>query len=358
MTNQPHEATKYWSNIVEQLDPYVPGEQPKHSNLIKLNTNEAPYGPSESILNAMRSAVNEDLRLYPAPESDGLRQAIADYYGVRIQEVFVGNGSDEVLAHVFLGLLKQSKPTLFPDITYGFYPTYCKLYEIEYQQVPLREDFSIAVDDYVGAGSPIIIANPNAPTGLGLSEDELRLLVEKNSDSVVVVDEAYVDFGGQSAVSLVQHYPNLLVVQTLSKSRALAGLRVGFAIAQEHLIEALNRIKNSFNCYPMDRVSLAGAVAAFEDRQWFDEVRTKVINTREQLSQSLSSLGFDVLPSQANFVFTKHSSKNAEFIYNALRERGILVRYFKKPKIENYMRITVGTEAQCNALVKALKEIL
>jgi histidinol-phosphate aminotransferase len=356
--------SRFWSKVALDLTPYVPGEQPKLPNLVKLNTNENPYGPSPRALAAMREATGEALRLYPDPNGDVLKAAVARHfrdYGIAPKQVFVGNGSDEVLAHAFLGLLKHDAPILFPDITYSFYPVYCGLYGVEFRTVPLDAEFGIRVDDYLNPNQGIIFPNPNAPTGRLLSLEAVENIVAGNPDSVVVVDEAYVDFAGDSiptAVALVNRYPNLLVVQTLSKSRSLAGLRAGFAVGDATLIEALERVKNSFNSYPLGRLALIGAAAAVADEDWFHETRKKVIASRERLTASLASLGFEVLPSAANFIFARHPGKDGGELAAALRTRGIIVRHFRQPRIEQFLRITIGTEEQCQALVGALKDIL
>jgi histidinol-phosphate aminotransferase len=349
--------SRYWSRIVHELTPYVPGEQPRLENLVKLNTNENPYGPSPRAIEAISKALGDGLRLYPDPGSERLRQAIADHYNLSPNQVFVGNGSDEVLAHTFHGLLKHDKPLLFPDITYSFYPVYCGLYEINYQQIPLTEDFSINVDDYQVDNGGIIFPNPNAPTGRLLPLSEIERLLQFNRDSVVVVDEAYIDFGGDSAVSLIESYPNLLVTQTTSKSRSLAGLRVGYALGNEELIEALVRVKDSFNSYPLDRLAGAGATAAFEDNVYFRQTCEKVIKSREFVVAELERLGFYVIPSAANFIFARPSGDSAQALADALRERGIIVRYFNKPRINDFLRITIGNEEQNQALIEALKAI-
>lgn len=351
--------SRFWSAATRALQPYVPGEQPKLPNLVKLNTNENPYGPSPRVLEALRKETTDTLRLYPDPESSQLRHAIAAFFGaIQPDQVFVGNGSDEVLAHVFLALLKHERPVLFPDITYSFYPVYCRLYEIDFRTVPLDEHFAIRTADYAQPNGGIILANPNAPTGCALPLTDIEALLQAHPDSVVVVDEAYIDFGGVSAVPLVNRYPNLLVVQTFSKSRSLAGLRVGFAIGQRELIDGLQRVKNSFNSYPLDRLASAGATAAIEDREWFDRTCQAVIRTRTTLTRELQTLGFEVLPSTANFVFARHPEYDAEKSALALRHRGIIVRHFKQPRIEQFLRITIGTDEQCAILVQALQEIL
>jgi histidinol-phosphate aminotransferase len=354
--------SRFWSKTVKELTPYVPGEQPKLSQLIKLNTNESPYGPSPKALAAITAANTDALRLYPDPNSDALKQSIAKIHGLIPNQVFVGNGSDEVLAHVFLGLLKHEHPILFPDITYSFYPVYCKLYGIAFENIPLSDDFSISVDDYLkknnGRNGGIIFPNPNAPTGKALPLNDIEKLLQANQDSVVVIDEAYVDFGTLSAVSLIKQYNNLLVTRTLSKSYALAGLRVGYAVGHTDLIEALERVKNSFNSYPIDKLAMAGAMAAIEDQNYLNKISQAVIKTRESLVQTLNTLGFETIPSSANFIFTKHPRHDAAKLSASLREKHIIVRHFKLPRIDQYLRITIGTDEQCDALVKAIKEIL
>ena len=350
--------SQYWSAVVHGLTPYVPGEQPKLANLVKLNTNENPYGPSPKVLEAVRAEAADTLRLYPDPNSDRLRAAIAACHGVTADQVFVGNGSDEVLGHTFLALLKHDRPILFPDITYSFYPVYCGLYEIAHRTVPLTESFEIKIDDYRVPNGGIIFPNPNAPTGRLLALTEIERLLAGNPDSVVVIDEAYIDFGGDSAVGLVARYPQLLVTRTLSKSHALAGLRVGYAIGQRHLIEALNRVKDSFNSYPLDRFAQAGALASMEDRAYFASICAKVVRTRTRLVSDMEQLGFEVLPSSANFIFARHLAHDGAELAAALRERSIVVRHFRNPaRIAPFLRITIGTDAQCDALLAALKAI-
>lgn len=354
--------SRFWSAVVGDLSPYVPGEQPKLQDLVKLNTNEHPLGPSPKALQAMRDACDDSLKLYPDPSSERLRNALAAHCRVTPDQVFVGNGSDEVLAHAFQALLKHDAPLLFPDITYSFYPVYCGLYQIAYEAVPLAADFSVDVQDYLpNAGRQaggIIIPNPNAPTGRALALADVERIVAANPDVVVVIDEAYVDFGADSATSLVARYQNLLVIQTLSKSRALAGLRVGFAIGDRALIEGLERVKNSFNSYPIDRIAEAGAVAAIEDTTYFEHASQFVVTARQTLVQELQALGFDVLPSAANFVFARHPERDGAGLAAALRERRVIVRHFKQPRIDQFLRITVGTESQCARLIEALKGIL
>ncbi len=348
--------SKFWSPFVKELVPYVPGEQPKLSKLVKLNTNENPYGPSPKAIAAMQAELGDSLRLYPDPNGERLKQAVADYYGVQPSQVFVGNGSDEVLAHAFHGLFQHGKPLLFPDVTYSFYPVYCGLYGIDYETISLNAQFQIDVADYSRPNGGIIFPNPNAPTGCLLALEAIERLLQANPDSVVLVDEAYIDFGGTSAIALVDRYPNLLVTQTLSKSRSLAGLRVGLAVGHPDLIEALERIKNSFNSYPLDRIAIAGAAAAFDDREYFEQTCQQVIASREAVVSSMQTLGFEVLPSAANFIFARHPQRDAAELAAGLREQGVIVRHFKHPRIDQYLRITIGTPEQNQALLQALKQ--
>ena len=352
---------RFWSPVVQTLTPYTPGEQPQMARLVKLNTNESPYGPSPKALAAINEQNTDDLRLYPDPEGAALKKAIADLHGLDPKQVFLGNGSDEVLAHVFLGLLKQSKPIQFPDITYSFYPVYCKLFGIDYQTVALGPNFEIKTENFKTPNGGVIFPNPNAPTGRAIPRSDIEALLSRNTDSVVVIDEAYVDYGTESCIPLLRGSAcpeNLLVVHTLSKSRALAGLRVGFAVGHPALIEGLERVKNSFNSYPLGRLAQAGAIAAIEDQAHLESTSKKVIQTRDSLVSELSSLGFDTLPSTANFIFTRHPNHAGAKLYQSLRDRGIIVRHFKSPRIEQFLRITIGTDDQTNELISALKEIL
>jgi histidinol-phosphate aminotransferase len=349
--------SRFWSPVVHTLSPYVPGEQPKQDGIVKLNTNENPYPPSPRVLAAIAAEMDR-LRLYPDPRATRLREAIAARHAVAAEEVFVGNGSDEVLAHIFQALLKHDAPLLFPDITYSFYPVYCGLYGIRYEEVPLDAAMGVQIADYRRTCSSIIVPNPNAPTGIALSRDAIAALVAEHPDQLVVVDEAYVDFGAESAVPLVARHDNLLIVQTLSKSRSLAGLRVGFAIGQRSLIEALERVKDSFNSYPLDCLAIAGAVAAIEDDTWFQETRRRIMAGRASLVGALTGLGFEVLPSQANFVFARHKNRSGAELAARLRERGVLVRHFQRPRIEDFLRITVGTEDQTGRLIALLRDLI
>ena len=359
--------TRLWSSKARNLSPYVPGEQPQHENLCKLNTNENPFPPSPKVGEAIAKVLEQqadDLRLYPAPESDDLRAALAQLYDIDINQVFVGNGSDEVLALVFASFFLKERPVLAPDISYSFYPVYAQTFGIELVQIALEEDFSIDPDAYRQPCSGIIIANPNAPTGLLLSLADIRKLASEHSNSVIVIDEAYIDFARAadgssdteiSAVSLINEFDNILVTQTFSKSRSLAGLRVGMAFGNASLIEALTRMKNSFNSYPLDKLAQVGATASVLDVEYFTQTCQQVIDLRQSLTAELTALGFDVLPSHANFVFARPKDGNANAVANALREQGIIVRHFDKPRINEYLRITTGTAEQNNRLIDTLQ---
>jgi histidinol-phosphate aminotransferase len=350
--------SRFWNPALDALSPYVPGEQPKTGELVKLNTNELPWGPSPLALQAMREACDDSLRLYPDPDSRALARAFAVQAGVTESQVFIGNGSDEVLAHTFKALFQPGAPVLFPDISYSFYPVYSRLFGLEQETVALDDNFEIQLVDYERNNGGIIFPNPNAPTGIGLPLAPIEALLAANRDTVVVVDEAYIDFGGCSATALIDSYPNLLVIQTLSKSRGLAGLRVGAAFGQEELIAGLARVKNSFNSYPLGRLSEVGAIAALEDEGWFKKSCERLIDSRESLLVELAALDFRVLPSQANFLFASHPGWPGQSLYDALRDQGILVRHFKQPRIEEFVRISIGTREQNAALLAALGEIL
>ncbi len=349
--------SKYWTDIVQQLNPYVPGEQPQDQQYIKLNTNENPYPPSPAVTKAINGYAVDNLRRYPDPESSELRQALASHTGLECEQIFVGNGSDEVLAHSFKTFFQGRDSILFPDIGYSFYPVYCSLYRVNYRTIALDSNFAIDVSDYRQANGGIIIANPNAPTGITLTLAAIRELLEY-TDSVVVIDEAYVDFGAESCQALINEYPNLLVVQTFSKSRSLAGLRLGYALGHVELIEGLNRVKNSFNSYPVDRLGSAAAIASLGDDDYFQQCKDKIIESRNWLTEALTELGFEVLPSKSNFIFTRHSSYPASQLYAELKNAGILVRHFESSRIENFLRISIGTDDECSALIEALKQLL
>lgn len=358
-------TNKYWSDAVKKLTPYTPGEQPLPGEVVtKLNTNENPYPPSPKVKQAIAAALVDEgarLRLYPDANGSHLKKVLADYHGVESQQIFLGNGSDEVLAHIFLGLLKHKSPVLFPDITYSFYTVYCGLYQIPYEKMPLNDEFKIRIDDYLRperqANGGIVIANPNAPTGIALPLDEIKRLVENNQQSVVVVDEAYVDYGAQTAIPLIGAYPNVLVVRTFSKSRSMAGMRLAYALGHPYLIDALNRVKDSFNSYPLDALAQVAGVASIEDNAYFEQRRQEVIDNRERLMVQLKQLGFEMLPSSTNFVFASHAKMKAADLALELKKRHILVRHFKSPRIENYLRISVGSMQECDALYQACVDI-
>jgi histidinol-phosphate aminotransferase len=350
--------SRLWSDLTHTLSPYVPGEQPRIPGLIKLNTNESPLGPSPKALAAIAAVAADTLRLYPDPEAVELRQVLAAYHGLDPSQVFVGNGSDEVLAHAFAALLKHDAPLLYPDVSYSFYPVYSRLYGIEAQTVPLDEAFQVRVADYRRRAGAIILPNPNAPTGVALPLADIETLLADHPDIPVMIDEAYVDFGAQTAIPLIAAHDNLLVVRTFSKSRALAGLRVGYALGHPSLIQALTRVKDSFNSYPLGRPAQAGAIASVQDEAWFRETLAAITATRTRMVEGLDALGFETLPSSANFVFTRHPNDSGPALAAALRERAILVRRWDAPRIGDYLRITVGTEAQTDSLLAALANIL
>ena len=349
---------KYWSDIVKQLRPYEPGEQPCMDGVLKLNTNENPFGPSPKVLSAIKAQLGNQLRLYPPPSADLLKQAIANYYGLKDTQIFLGNGSDEILAHVFNGLLKKALPLLFPDITYSFYPVFCQLYDIDFKEIPLKDDLSIDLADYEVPNGGIIFPNPNAPTGRLLAIGEIEHLLKANRNSVVVIDEAYIDFGGQSSIGLLTDNPNLIVTQTMSKSRSMAGMRIGFALGSADLIEGLERVKNSFNSYPLGHLQIAAGISAIEDSDHFKDTCQRVIHNRAKLTIDLKELGFSVVPSAGNFLLVKHFRASALKIYGQLKNNGILVRYFNKQRLDNFLRITVGTTEQNHQLVATLATIL
>ncbi len=350
--------SKYWSQVVKTVEPYVPGEQPRDKKYIKLNTNENPYPPSPMVLEALKNQISGDLRLYPDPVCKDLIESIADFYHIDKNQVFVGNGSDEVLAFAFLAYFNEGDRILYPDITYSFYPVYSNLFQVDYDPIPLTDSFEVNIEDYKRDNKGVIIANPNAPTGKLLTLEAIKQILEWNKDQVVIVDEAYIDFGGQSALSLIEDYDNLLVVQTMSKSRSLAGMRIGFAIGHPDLIDGLNRVKNSINSYTIDRLALAAGTAAMKDEAYFEETRHKIMATRDWVSQELSDLGFDVIPSAANFIFASPVSVKAEELFRELKDKGLLVRYFNKPRISEYLRISIGTDQEMKDFIEGVRDIL
>ncbi|NGM80837.1 histidinol-phosphate transaminase [Paenibacillus sp. 7124] len=350
--------SKYWSETVKGITPYVPGEQPGARKVIKLNTNENPYPPSDQVLEAMKAAVSERLKLYPDPECKGLRQAAADYYELPLDYIFAGNGSDEILAFCFKAFFNPGETILFPDITYSFYEVYARLFEISYEKIPLDEHFDIPLESFFGPNGGVLLANPNAPTGKFTPVDRIRQILEHNPDKVVIIDEAYIDFGGESCVPLIPDYPNLLVVHTFSKSRSLAGLRIGLALGQSELIEGLNRVKNSINSYTLDAVAQVGGEQSLRDTAAFERNVRRIVETREHTVKSLRELQFEVIDSRANFIFATHPGIPAAELFDALRQRDIIVRYFAKPRIDNYLRISIGTDEEMEALCRALEDIV
>lgn len=356
------DLSRFWSPEVRRLQPYQPGEQPKHQKFIKLNTNENPYPPSPLVSIAIQQALGttaEILRLYPDPDAKDLREIIALQQGLSSDEVFVGNGSDEVLAFIFKAFfLHPNKPILYPDISYSFYPVYCQFYGIESIAIPVNKNYEIRTADYHQENCGIIIANPNAPTGIALSLKEIESILCSHRDSVVVIDEAYVDFGAESATKLIKRYDNLVVCQTTSKSRSLAGLRVGFAMAQPHLITALNIVKNSFNSFPVDSLAIAAAYASFKDQNYFEKTCQSVMDEREKLCNGMKQIGFSILPSKANFIFASHEEHDGAQLAAKLKQHGILVRHFNKPRINNFLRISIGSQEDNLILIKILKELV
>ncbi|WP_415881469.1 histidinol-phosphate transaminase [Neptuniibacter sp. QD34_54] len=348
--------SKYWSDAIQRLTPYVPGEQPKESGITKLNTNENPYPPSPKAAAVINNFDTARLRLYSDPDCTQLKDALANHFEVERKNVFVGNGSDEVLAHTFAAFFQQEQPLLMPEFTYSFYPVYCNLFDIEFKLLPLGDNFELNLEDYNQPNGGIIFANPNAPTSRAIELGEIEALAQRNTETVIVVDEAYVDFGASSAVELTQKYDNVLVIQTFSKSRSLAGMRVGFAIGHEDLIAGLERVKNSFNSYPLDMLAIESAVAAVEDNDYFEATTKKIIETREWTVNRLEELGFISLPSKTNFLFSTHRYIEAAELMGFLRTKKILVRYFSKPGIDNYLRISIGTQEEMELLISTLEQ--
>lgn len=350
--------SRFWSEITKNIEPYVPGEQPAlGGKCIKLNTNENPFPPSPKVIDAVCNAAGNSLRLYPDPDCKEIKVACSKVMGVDMNQVFVGNGSDEVLAIAFQAFFQGKNNILIPEISYSFYPVYCNMYGVGYKTIPLNEDYSIDVDLFKIESNGVVIANPNAPTSLGLGLSDIEEIVKYNPDRLVIVDEAYVDFGGESVVALIAKYDNLLVTQTLSKSRSLAGLRVGFAFGSKELIEGMDKIKNSFNSYTIDYLAQKGCVAALLDGKYYSRTNQEIIDIREDVAKSLRKMDFDVPQSQTNFLFIEHKEKDAGFIFQELRKRNIIVRYFNKPKINNRLRVTIGTREEMNVFLKEIKDI-
>lgn len=347
-----------WKDNLRTIDPYVPGEQPNIEGMIKLNTNENPYPPSPAVEKAMKEFDLDSLRLYPDPNSELLINAIAKRYEVNNDQVFVGVGSDDVLAIAFMTFFNSKKPILFPDITYSFYDVWAELFNIPYERPALDDDFNVRTEDYYKENGGVVIANPNAPTGIKQSEDMLRDIIEHNRDVVVIIDEAYVDFSGESALSLTKEYDNVLIVQTYSKSRSLAGMRIGYAMGNPELIKAMNDVRFSYNSYPMTRLSVAIGAAAIEDEEYFQKTNKMIIDTREWTKKKLTELGFSYGDSMTNFIFVTHRSVNANEIFTKLREKKIFVRHFNSPRIDNFLRISIGTQEEMEKLIEELSIIV
>lgn len=356
--------SKFWNDKIKEIEPYVPGEQPKDKKYVKLNTNENPYSPSEKVIEKIKSMNLKDLKLYPDPDVSELRKVIAKYFSQKIdgritkEQIFVGNGSDEVLALIFMTFFNKGDKVYYPDITYSFYPVYADLFDLKEVKIPLNKNFEIEIDKYFGVDGHIIITNPNAPTSIALKLEEVEEIVKKNPNQLVVVDEAYIDFGAESAVKLVNKYDNVLVVQTFSKSRSFAGMRLGYAIGSENIIEGLNRLKFSFNSYTIDRISIEAGIESFKDDDYFVKINAKIIETREKTVKKLKELGFKVLNSSANFIFISHNKVFAGDLYKQLKDNGILVRYFAKDRIDNYLRVTIGTDEEMEIFIEKLEKLL
>ena len=347
-----------WKKNLRVVEPYIPGEQPKQENMIKLNTNENPYPPAPGVEKVLKSMETGDFRLYPKPDARELVDALAEEYNIPANQIFVGVGSDDVLGMAFLTCFNGEKPILFPDITYSFYPVWADLFKIPYERPALDENFCIKKEDYFVENGGIVIANPNAPTSIAMPLADIEEIIAKNPDSVVIIDEAYVDFGGESALPLVDKYENLLVVQTFSKSRSMAGMRIGFAFGSKELIDAMYAVRNSYNSYTMNMPSILCGTEAVKDRAYFDKTRAAIVETREEVAEKLTKLGFKVLPSNANFLFVSHERVPAEELFLMLREKHIYVRYFKQPRIQNYLRITIGTPEQMNIFLAEVEQYL
>ena len=350
--------SKFWSNLAKQATPYVPGEQIDDEEILKLNTNENPYAPSSYVLEAISQEIGGNLRLYPSPTVDQLREVMGEYYQLEKECIFVGNGSDEVLALSFMAFFNPGQMIRFPNITYSFYPVYAQQFQIPYEEVPLKDDFTLNPIDFYESEGGVIFPNPNAPTSLALPIEEVENIVKNNPNNVVIIDEAYVDFAKQTAVPLIKKYPNILIVQTTSKSRSLAGLRVGYALGNPNLIQALNRMKDSFNSYTIDRLAIAGAIASFQDDLTIKENVNKIINTRKWVTEALRELGFQILPSETNFIFATHPKYLAKTLYERLKQAKILTRHFPNPLISHYLRVSIGTNQEMEQFLNQLQEIM
>ncbi len=347
-----------WEKNLRKITPYVPGEQPKNSNIIKLNANENPYPPSPEVINALKNFDAEHLRMYPNSYSLKLKSAIAKHFKLKESEIFVGNGSDEVIALAFMACFHSSKPILFPDITYSFYPVWCSLFDIDYQTIPLDKDFCVNIADYNRENGGIILPNPNAPTGMGLCKNDIEALFEQNKNSIIIIDEAYVDFGAYSCIELLHKYDNVIVIQTFSKSRSLAGMRIGMAMGNEKIIQTLEAVKNSYNSYTMDSIAIEAGAASIADENYLKQTCQKIIATRQRTTKALKNMGFHVFPSQSNFLFVTHNTIPAIEIFEKLKSDNILIRYFNLPRINNHLRITIGTDEQMDILLQHISNIV
>lgn len=350
--------SREWTKNLRNIEPYVPGEQSKDKDIVKINANENPYPPSPKAIEVLKSFDTNKLRFYPSANSTKLKEAIAKYYKVDVSNVFVGNGSDDVLAVAFQSFFNSEKPIAYPDLTYSFYPVWCSLFGIEYKNYPVGDDFRINPEDYKEENGGVVIPNPNAPTSLGEGLDFVEKILDYNQDSVVIIDEAYVDFGGTSSIPLINKYENLLVTGTFSKSRSLAGLRIGFAIGSKALIDVMEAVKNSYNSYTVDSLSIEMGAASIEDDEYFKSTCQKVIKTRERVTLELEKLGFDVLDSQTNFIFATHNEHNMKSLFEYLKTQKVFIRYFSLPRIENYVRITIGTNEEMDIFLKKTKEFI
>ncbi len=350
--------SREWTKNLRNIEPYVPGEQSKDKDIVKINANENPYPPSPKAAEVLKSFDTNKLRFYPSANSTKLKEAIAKYYKVDVSNVFVGNGSDDVLAVAFQSFFNSEKPIVYPDLTYSFYPVWCSLFGIKYKNYPVGDDFRINPEDYKEKNGGVVIPNPNAPTSLGEGLDFVEKILNYNQDSVVIIDEAYVDFGGTSSIPLIDRYENLLVTGTFSKSRSLAGLRIGFAIGSKALIDVMEAVKNSYNSYTVDSLSIEMGAASIEDDEYFKSTCKKVIKTRERVTLELKKLGFDVLDSQTNFIFATHNKHNMKSLFEYLKTQKVFIRYFSLPRIENYVRITIGTNEEMNIFLEKTKEFI
>lgn len=350
--------SREWTKNLRNIEPYVPGEQSKDKDIVKINANENPYPPSPKAIEVLKSFDTNKLRFYPSANSTKLKEAIAKYYKVDVSNVFVGNGSDDVLAVAFQSFFNSEKPIVYPDLTYSFYPVWCSLFGIKYKNYPVGDDFRINPEDYKEKNGGVVIPNPNAPTSLGEGLDFVEKILNYNQDSVVIIDEAYVDFGGTSSIPLIDKYENLLVTGTFSKSRSLAGLRIGFAIGSKALIDVMEAVKNSYNSYTVDSLSIEMGAASIEDDEYFKSTCKKVIKTRERVTLELKKLGFDVLDSQTNFIFATHNKHNMKSLFEYLKTQKVFIRYFSLPRIENYVRITIGTNEEMDIFLEKTKEFI